>query len=149
LINNGPWDSKIPEISTPAAKENGAQFEALGRVVKHHPNIIKVNQEGTEPETDVCMRAALTTMITSTGMADQAGSLPTPATVELPSDGDAILRYIRDRICVPRDMSLHAARAFRKALEETASMVGNGQGKQLGLRDRRDQDPRPFRRAAI
>ena len=61
-----------------------------------------------------------------------------------PAGGDATLRYIRDRINVPRDMSLWAARRMRTVLEETASLAGDGQGPPIPTQHRRDQDPRDF-----
>jgi len=37
--------------------------------------------------------------------------------------GSAVgLRYLRDRINVPRDMSIHAARMLRTSLEQTAAL---------------------------
>jgi len=50
----------------------------------------------------------------------------------------------RDRISVPRDMPLHAARRLRTALERTAALAGPEQGPPLPVRDRRDQNPAPF-----
>ena len=54
------------------------------------------------------------------------------------------LRYLRDRISVPRDMPLPAARLLRQALEATARLDGPEQAKPLPVHDRFDQDPRPF-----
>jgi glutathione S-transferase len=57
------------------------------------------------------------------------------------------LRYLRDRISVPRDMPLHAARRLRQALEATASLDpqdGSAPGPAIPTGHRRDQDPRPF-----
>jgi glutathione S-transferase len=54
------------------------------------------------------------------------------------------LRYWRDRISVPRDMSLHAARLMRAALERTAALAGDEQGPELPRQHRRDQNPQPF-----
>jgi glutathione S-transferase len=57
------------------------------------------------------------------------------------------LRYLRDRISVPRDMPLHAARRLRQALEHTATLdpeTPDGQGPSIPRRHRRDQDPHPF-----
>jgi len=65
-------------------------------------------------------------------------------TVAPPPGSAAGLRYWRDRISVPRDMSLHAARRLRAALETTAALAGDGRGPELPLRHRHDQDPAPF-----
>jgi glutathione S-transferase len=53
---------------------------------------------------------------------------------------------VRDRVNVPRDMSLWAARRLREALEMTASLAGSKQGPAIPLDNRRDQNPVPFRR---
>ena len=82
---------------------------------------------------DEPLRAALTYMMT-----DQLDEVP-PGT-------EVGLRYIRDRICVPRDMPLWSARRFRQALEVVAASVSSNQGPTIPLIHRRDQDPKPFKR---
>ena len=77
------------------------------------------------------MRCALTLMMT--------GEVCTP-----PVGSDGALRYLRDRVNVPRDMSIYAAKRFREALEETAALVGDSQGTPILLKHRRDQDPANF-----
>ena len=62
-----------------------------------------------------------------------------------PKDSDKALRYLRDRINVPRDMSIYAAKHLRTALENTAKLAGDRQGEAIPLRHRRDQDPVKFR----
>jgi glutathione S-transferase len=57
------------------------------------------------------------------------------------------LRYLRDRISVPRDMPLDAARCLRRALEATAQLDprdAGAPGPPLTLKHRLDQDPTPF-----
>ncbi|HEY9826183.1 MAG TPA: glutathione S-transferase, partial [Stenomitos sp.] len=54
------------------------------------------------------------------------------------------LRYLRDRISVPRDMSIYAAKRLREALEATAALAGDRQGPPIPVRHRRDQDPANF-----
>ena len=55
------------------------------------------------------------------------------------------LRYIRDRVNVPRDMPLWAARRVREALGDTADLEGGGRGREpIPTRHRKDQDPRSF-----
>jgi glutathione S-transferase len=99
-------------------------------MVKYRENIIKVNPASTEV-IDPALRCALTYMITGDVCEPPAGS-------------DVGLRYLRDRINVPRDMSIYAAKRLREALEATAALVGEAQPDPLPIRHRRDQDPVNF-----
>ena len=54
------------------------------------------------------------------------------------------LRYLRDRISIPRDMPLLSGRLFRQALERTARIDGIEQGPQIPTRNRLDQNPLQF-----
>ncbi|WP_377476115.1 MAG: glutathione S-transferase family protein [Microcoleus anatoxicus] len=126
-VDNGPW-AGLPDVMYPEPETSRA--EALDRVIKHHSNIIKVNP-ADDKLFDEALRCALTLMMT--------GEICTP-----PAGSDAALRYLRDRVNVPRDMSIYAAKRFREALEETAALVGDGQGAPILLKNRRDQDPANF-----
>ena len=103
---------------------------ALTRVYKHRQSIMEANPLGLA-KIDQPLRAALTSLI--------SGNECTPA----PNSAEG-LRYIRDRISVPRDMPLLAARELRKALEKVASLDGDKQGAKLPIRNRYDQDPQRF-----
>ncbi|KAI8802847.1 hypothetical protein BJ742DRAFT_777848 [Cladochytrium replicatum] len=127
-VDNGPWDT-LPDVRYPEPPTS--TIEALHRVVKHHNNIIKVNPSSDKAKVDEALRCALTLMVTGEPCQPPKGS-------------DSVLRYMRDRVNVPRDMSIYAGKRFRKALEETASMVGNGQGEPIKEENRRDQDPALF-----
>ena len=126
-VDNGPWFG-LPDVTYPEP-ENSAG-EALYRVVKHHGNIVRVNP-AKDVLFDEALRCALTRMMT--------GEICTP-----PPGSDSALRYLRDRISVPRDMSIYAAKHLRKALEETAALAGNGQGESIPFQHRRDQNPANF-----
>ena len=63
---------------------------------------------------------------------------------EPPKGSDSGLRYLRDRINVPRDMSIYAGKRLRMALEETAALVGDAQGPAIPVRNRYDQNPAEF-----
>ena len=82
---------------------------ALFRVLKHKDNILKINPV----DLDQALRAALTWMMTG----DLVENIP-------PESGKG-LRYLKNRINVPRDMPLWSARRFREALEKVASIEGN------------------------
>ena len=103
---------------------------ALGRVLRHQQRLRAVNPMGAKAF-DQPLRCALTQLIRNT---------PCPP----PPGSAAGLRYLRDRISVPRDMPLPAARLLRQALEATAQLDGPEQATPLPVRDRFDQDPRPF-----
>jgi len=126
-VDQGPWED-LPDVRYP--EPSNAKEEALARVIKHRNNILKANP-ADEAVFDVALRCALTYLMT--------GEHCTP-----PVSSDTALRYLRDRINVPRDMSIYAAKYLRTALEHTASQVGTQQGLPIPVRHRRDQDPKAF-----
>jgi glutathione S-transferase len=105
-------------------------LEALDRTIKHYRNIVRVNPADNELF-DTALRCALTQMMTDIDCLPPAGS-------------DGALRYLRDRISVPRDMSIYAAKRLRTALEVTAALVGTAQGTPIPFNHRRDQNPVNF-----
>lgn len=126
-VDRGDW-FKLTDVTYPEPETSRA--EALQRVIKHRENIIKVNP--ADPQLfDEALRCALSKMIT--------GEVYTP-----PSGSDVALRYLRDRISVPRDMSIYAAKRLRTALEETAALVGEAQSEAIPIRHRYDQNPANF-----
>ena len=126
-VDNGPW-AGLPDVMYPEPETSRA--EALHRVIKHRSNIIKVNP-ADDNLFDEALRCALTLMVTGEVCKPPAGS-------------DAALRYLRDRVNVPRDMSIYAAKRLREALEETAALAGDAQGTPILLQHRRDQNPANF-----
>ena len=126
-VDHGPWFG-LPDVTYPEIPSSRA--EALQRVIKHRANIIKVNPANNQLF-DEALRCALTNMMTD--------EVCTP-----PPDTDLALRYLRDRVNVPRDMSIYAAKRLRESLEKTAALVGDRQSPPLAVRNRRDQDPVNF-----
>ncbi len=126
-VDNGDWFG-LPDVTYTEPETSRA--EALSRVIKHHANIIRVNPAEDELF-DEALRCALTHMMTA-------------ETCKPPAGSDAGLRYLRDRINVPRDMSIYAAKRLRQSLEATAALVGNKQGIPIPFKHRKDQDPVNF-----
>ena len=114
---------------SPSPEEVTPQARALERVLRHRSTLLARSPLGEA--FDQPLRAALTTLIAGTSV------MPAPGSA-------AALRYLRDRISVPRDMPLHSARFLRQALESTASLAGVDQPSPLPFEHRFDQDPRPF-----
>ncbi|MDX2255271.1 MAG: glutathione S-transferase family protein [Pseudanabaenaceae cyanobacterium bins.39] len=127
-VDHGDWFG-LPDVGYP--EPANSRQEALQRVLKHRQNIIRVNPYDQQMF-DQALRCALTLMMT-----DQ--ECPPPP------ESDEALRYLRDRINVPRDMSIYAAKRLRQALEKTAALVGDRQSQPIPTRHRRDQDPTNFR----
>lgn len=130
-VDTGPWIG-LPDAAYPEPEDSKA--EALQRVIKHRANIIRVNP-ADEQVIDEALRCTLTYMMTE-------------QICHPPAESDLALRYLRDRINVPRDMSIYAAKRLREALETTAALVGDRQSPPLPTRHRRDQDPANFARAS-
>lgn len=126
-VDSGPWFG-LPDVTY--AEPETSRTEALSRVIKHRDNIIRVNP-APDRLFDEALRCALTALMT--------GEVCIP-----PKGSDGALRYLRDRINVPRDMSIYAAKRLREALEKTAALVGDRQGPPIPLNHRRDQDPTEF-----
>uniref|UniRef100_A0A7S0DFP9 Uncharacterized protein n=1 Tax=Amorphochlora amoebiformis TaxID=1561963 RepID=A0A7S0DFP9_9EUKA len=133
LVDSGPYHSLPDTNLTPAPKD--AHLEAIARVVKHKDAIIKVN-----PVDESTVNTALLATLTLLAKGEMKKK------VKLGKDSDVALRYIRDRINVPRDMSIFAARKLRGALEATAKTCGEREGPSISLTHRRDQNPIPFRK---
>ncbi|MBD2175777.1 glutathione S-transferase N-terminal domain-containing protein [Pseudanabaena sp. FACHB-1998] len=130
-VDHGSW-FELPDVTYPEPETSRA--EALQRVLKHRGNIIRVNP-ADDQMFDEALRCALTNMM--------SGLNPDQVCVP-PTDADIALRYLRDRISVPRDMSIYAAKRLREALEKTAALAGDRQPEAIPFRHRRDQDPRNF-----
>ncbi len=126
-VDQGSWFG-LPDVGYPEPETT--RSEALQRVLKHRNNIIRVN-----PADDGLMDAALRCALTN---------LMTGEDCQPPAGADVALRYLRDRISVPRDMSIYAAKRFRESLEKTAALVGDRQSPPLPTKHRRDQDPANF-----
>ncbi|NEP16288.1 MAG: glutathione S-transferase family protein [Leptolyngbya sp. SIO4C1] len=126
-VDQGPWLG-LPDVGYPEPESSRA--EALQRVLKHRANIVRVNP-AEDRQFDEALRCALTHLMTDAAYTPPAGT-------------DEGLRYLRDRINVPRDMSIYAAKRLRAALEATAALAGDRQGPPIPIRHRRDQDPTNF-----
>jgi glutathione S-transferase len=126
-VDRGPWIG-LPDVAYP--EPENSRTEALYRVLKHQANLICVNPADAELF-DTALRCALT-------------HLSTGETCKPPTGSEVGLRYLRDRISVPRDMSIYAAKRLRESLEKTAALVGDRQGPPISVKHRRDQDPANF-----
>ncbi len=131
-IDSGQGLGKMETVwtSKPQTENANPKFHALARVIKHRQKILEVNPLG-EKAFDQPLRAALTLLIKEQPCKPTANSA-------------LGLRYLKDRVSVPRDMSVLAARALRQALEETAALDGIQSGPPINTNNRFDQDPRPF-----
>ncbi|NEZ67468.1 glutathione S-transferase family protein [Leptolyngbyaceae cyanobacterium CCMR0082] len=126
-VDQGPWLG-LPDVGYP--EPENSRVEALHRVLKHRGNIIRVN-----PTDDQMFDEALRCALTNLMMGEAC---------EPPQGSDNGLRYLRDRVNVPRDMSIYAGKRLRMALEKTAALVGDAQGPAIPIRNRYDQNPAEF-----
>ncbi len=103
---------------------------ALKRVIKHKDNLLKVNPYNRE-SFEESLRSALTHMITGE--------------VLIPKKLSGIsLRYLKNRISVPRDMPIISARLLRQSLNKIESLSDIEKIDKIPLSHRYDQDPRNF-----
>lgn len=126
-VNEGPWLG-LPDVTYP--EPTTARSEALYRVLRHRDTLIEVNP-ADNALVDQALRCALTHLMTLQDCPPPPGS-------------DPALRYLRDRVNVPRDMSIYAAKWLRQSLEATAALAGDQPGIEIPSQHRKDQDPKPF-----
>ena len=128
-IGKGLGDLELAGLNI---NKNSKKFRAIAleRVIKHKGKIIDSNPMGSK-SFDQPLRAALTSMVSKNICAPEKGSA-------------SALRYLRDRISVPRDMPLLSGRIFRQALESTASIDGDKCGPKIPTKHRLDQNPLNF-----
>ena len=103
---------------------------ALKRVLKHKENLIKLNPYDKE-HFEKSLRSALTHLIT--------GEVRVPKKFSGKS-----LRYLKNRISVPRDMPIISARLLRQSLNKIESQSEDNEIDKIPLNHRYDQDPRNF-----
>lgn len=125
------------------------RIEAACAMLHHHVNIVKSSSLAVRSEhaaADAAYRLAVMALLEER---DDTGKPISEGPV--PSIGDevaaAALRYTRDRICVPRDMSATAARQLRAHLNWVADAMDPGHvGASVPIRqaDRMDMDPSRF-----
>mmetsp|Transcript_110578 Transcript_110578/g.276949 ORF Transcript_110578/g.276949 Transcript_110578/m.276949 type:complete len:413 (+) Transcript_110578:99-1337(+) len=137
MVDNGPWD-KLPDCDY--AEPQDAVQEALARTLKHKDAIIEANCIKDKVVVEEALRRALTNLtLPLTGRQDELCKATN-------KDMAVACLYIRDRINVPRDMSVWAARRFRDALTKTAASLGQPvSAPAIPMRDRFDQLPEQFR----
>ena len=103
---------------------------ALQRVLRHKNNLIKSNPYDKDLF-DESLRSALTYMI--------IGELKIPKFIAGKS-----LRFLKNRISVPRDMPAFSARLLRQSLKKIESFNQNNDIPAIPTRHRYDQDPKSF-----
>ncbi len=103
---------------------------ALKRVLKHKDNLLKVNPYDKE-SFEESLRSALTHMIT--------GEVRTPEKLLGIS-----IKYLKNRISVPRDMPIISARLLRQSLNKIEYLSDNDEVDSIPFRHRYDQDPINF-----
>ena len=103
---------------------------AIKRVIKHTDNLLKVNPYNKE-FFDESLRSALTHMIT--------GEVLIPRKLSGIS-----LRYLKNRISVPRDMPIISAMLLRQSLNKIELLSDLNEIDKIPFRHRYDQDPRNF-----
>ena len=103
---------------------------ALKRVIKHKENLIKVNPYDKE-YFDESLRSALTHLIT--------GEVRIPKKLSGRS-----LKYLKNRISVPRDMPIISARLLRQSLNKIELLSDDNEVDKIPINHRYDQDPTNF-----
>jgi len=134
-------DFEIPESGI--QETNTDRLAALSRFIRHKDSILEANPVKSQ-DLDAAFRTALSWMVKDEHNGCEKGQDRIPPVTPGTEVG---LRYVRDRINVPRDMGLWSARRLRQALEVVAKTSGSTkQGPPIPEEHRRDQDPSRFKK---
>jgi glutathione S-transferase len=131
LVDEGPWDS-LPDCGFTETQD--AVEEALARTLKHRDAIVAANCVQDKAKVDEALRAALTTLVNAPGNTCSVSD----------KEMAVALMYVRDRVNVPRDMSIWAARKMRTALTTSAAAAGPVSAPPIPFENRYDQQPTQF-----
>ena len=128
LIDNGEGLGEL-ELNT---SNNNSYYTkvALTRVIKHKENIINSN-----PCKNDLFEFALKSVLTF---------MSTKEIIQVDNDSAVGLRYLRDRISVPRDMPVLSARILRQSIEKIASFCESNDIFKIPTQHRYDQNPFDF-----
>ena len=129
LINNGQGLGNL-ELNKNFDLNYYAKF-ALKRVLKHKDNIIRANPY-EKKLFDESLRSALIYMID--------GQICLPNNINVKA-----LKYLKNRISVPRDMPLISARLLRQSLNKIESFSADSDIDPIPTKHRYDQDPKLFK----
>ena len=128
LIDSGKGLGNL-EINTSQDFDKYSKI-ALHRVIKHKKNLIKSNPCENDLF-EIGLRAALTYIVTG-------------ETNNVEDSCATGLRFLRDRISVPRDMPIISARILRGALEKISSQSDLKEVHNIPTQHRYDQNPMHF-----
>ncbi|CAD7972349.1 unnamed protein product [Amoebophrya sp. A25] len=170
LVNFGLLDGGVTNYTNKALfggderttipEPQDARLEAVYRVLRHKERLQKANPMGGLASYDVLLRWTLSKLVDEhlatrqneqqQGTSEVEGDLLDTSKLEV--EAAVGMRYIRDRISIPRDMGLWAGRYLRLALAEVAELADDicGAGKDAGAaypiptQHRRDTDPARF-----
>ena len=134
-VDEGPWFDLHDTLFDESELDDDAKNIALERMLLFKSNVINANP--MKSEFDAPLRQALTLMMTGDKCESTAHTL----------DNDQIaqsLRYLRDRINVPRDMPIYSGRYMREALEEVASMYSSNRASRDSYRSQTRSKPVKF-----
>lgn len=159
-VDEGPWDASLPQATRlgAAPPSRAARLEAVVRTLRHASTLVAVNPDPTKDRIDTALRGVLGALLDTCSVPPDSDDADTaasePALPAMPAGAGPGLLYIRDRINVPRDMSLPAACSLRTVLSSAAKAAPaapDGDAPALvrvpiPVRHRRDQNPEPFRR---
>mmetsp|Transcript_5966 Transcript_5966/g.14273 ORF Transcript_5966/g.14273 Transcript_5966/m.14273 type:complete len:213 (-) Transcript_5966:109-747(-) len=144
---DGSWNLPLAPLAKesaeacPAALDNPLidKLEAAFALCHCHDGILKSSRGGEAA--DLAYRCVASALI------DGPQTLESGAIHGIDSNAAACLRYTRDRISVPRDMSFPAARQLRSHLNWLADLIDPRvaqPGSPISEHDRRDTDPAAF-----